>query len=365
MTFETLPRFAHLALPLAAAIMVSACTHASLRPEQHRAIDQLFASYDSTGAPGASVTVVKDGAVIFQKGYGLASLEEPRRITPSTNFRLASMTKQFTAMCIMMLKEQGKLSYADTITRFVPGLPAYCSRMTVRHLLTHTSGLPDYESLIPDSQTVQVRDADIPALLHRTDSVPFLPGTKYSYSNTGYSLLSLIVEHCSGERFEDFLRTHIFTPLAMQSTLAYINGVNVVPERAFGYTRTTAGFAFADQSVSSAVLGDGGIYSNMEDLVKWDAALYTDRLVSRASLDEAFADATLSDGTPIDYGYGWHKETFLGIRHPYHDGSTRGFRNSILRFPSNHLTVIVLTNRNEGDPRRIAKAIASMVLEGM
>jgi CubicO group peptidase (beta-lactamase class C family) len=325
-------------------------------------IDSLLAAYDSSGAPGASVMIIRDGSVIFKKGYGYGDLQSHRRIVPATNFRLASMTKQFTAMCIMMLKEKGKLSYSDPLTAFFPGFPAYGKAITVKHLLTHTSGLLDYESLIPDSQTVQVMDKDVLALMEKTDSTLFPPGTKYEYSNTGYALLSLIVEKASGEPFAGFLQKHIFSPLGMRATLAYIRGMGDVPERAYGFTRTDSGFVFADQSVTSAVLGDGGIYSNTEDLFTWDQALYTTTLVSSASLDESFADAALTDGTPIDYGYGWHKETFLGMRHPFHDGSTRGFRNTILRFPSRKFTVIILTNRNEGDPRVIAKKIAEMYL---
>ncbi len=327
------------------------------------AIDSLLAAYESPNAPGASVAVIRDGEVIFKKGYGYANLDARRRVLPSTNFRLASMTKQFTAMCIMMLKEQGRLSYADPLTSFFPAFPAYGRTITVRHLLTHTSGLVDYEALIPDSQTVQILDAGVLALLMNTDSTMFPPGARYEYSNTGYALLALIVEQVSGERFADFLHRHIFSPLGMSTTVAFEQGISEVMERAYGYTRTDSEFAFADQSVSSAVLGDGGIYSNADDLIRWDASLYTDRLVPLTALGESFADAALADGSPIDYGYGWHKGTFLGIRYPYHNGSTRGFRNTILRFPEQRLTVFILTNRNEGDPMEIAKKIAEMFLK--
>ncbi|MGE5315823.1 MAG: serine hydrolase domain-containing protein [Acidobacteriota bacterium] len=359
-------------IPLAA-MLVSSCSQPPISAGHDADIDPLFAAYDGDDMPGASVLVLSNGMPVFQKTYGSAVIEEHVKITPQTNFRLASMTKQFTAMCIMMLKEEGRLSYGDRVTKFLPGIPSYCSTMTVKQLLTHTSGLPDYESLIPDTQTVQVKDADIPALLHKADSTLFPPGTKYSYSNTGYALLALIVEKISGAPFREFLERRIFAPLEMRTTIAFEDGINTVEERAYGYSRTPlsaasggnadARFVRDDQSVTSAVLGDGGIYSNVMDLAKWDAALYSDRLVSRASLEEAFADAALSDGTTIDYGYGWHKETFLDIRHPYHDGSTRGFRNTILRFPSERLTVMILTNRNEGDPRSIAKKIAAIFLK--
>lgn len=327
------------------------------------AIDSLFAAYDSARAPGASLVVIQNGAVVVKKGYGYAHIESGRRVTSASNFRLASMTKQFTAMCIMMLKEEGKLSYDDRLTTFFPEFPAYGRSITVRHLLTHTSGLLDYESLVPDSQTVQVKDAGVLSLLRTTDSTLFPPGTRYLYSNTGYALLSLIVERVSGESFAAFLNRHIFTPLGMHSSVAFEAGISEVKERAYGYTRSDSGFVFADQSVTSAVLGDGGIYSNIDDLMKWDRSLSTHPLVSRAALDESMADARLADGTTIDYGYGWHKGTFLGIRYPYHNGSTRGFRNTILRFPHQGLTVIILTNRNEGDPMEIAMKIAEMYVK--
>jgi CubicO group peptidase (beta-lactamase class C family) len=345
-------------------LMLSITSNAQSLPvaDHAAAIDSLMPMYDSTNAPGASVAVIKDGVVIFQKGYGYADLATRRRITPATNFRLASMTKQFTAMCIMILKEQGKLSYADPITTFFPDFPAFGRKITVRNLLTHTSGLLDYESLIHDSQTVQIMDKGVLALIMKTDSTYFPPGSKYLYSNTGYALLSLIVEKASGEPFAEFLRKRIFSALGMKSTLAFIQGKAEVPERAYGYSRTDSGFVFTDQSVTSAVLGDGGIYSNTEDLARWDRSLYTNALVPKTDLDEAFADAALNDGTPIEYGYGWHTEIFLGLRHPFHSGETRGFRNVILRFPTQQLSVIILTNRNDGKPIEIAKKIAELYL---
>lgn len=346
-------------------VLLAACTgcaHRSTLGDKTARIDALFTSFNRSDGPGASVMVIHDGAVVFKKGYGLASIDEPRPITTATNFRLASVTKQFTAMCVMMLAERGKLSYDDTLNKFFPDFPTYGRSITVRRLLHHTSGLLDYESLIPDSQTVQVLDRDVLDLLMRADSTYFVPGSKHQYSNTGYAFLALITEKVSGLPFAAFLKTNIFDPLGMRTTVAFENGISTVADRAFGYTPDGEVFQFTDQSVTSAVLGDGGIYSNVEDLYKWDQSLYNGKLVSRKTLDQAFSAGMLNDSSAIDYGFGWHLETYRGVRHPYHTGSTRGFRNAIVRFPDQKFTVIVLTNRNEDGPLEIAKKITDLLL---
>lgn len=338
----------------------NSCSTSMLTTE--RSIDTIMKDFSAPNAPGASVLVMKDDSILFEKAYGVADINTMRPITTRTNFRLASVTKEFTAMCIMLLEQRGQLSFDDHISKFFPGFPEYGKEITVRNLLNHTSGLVDYESLIPDSQTVQVHDADCLALEKQIDSLYFPTGTKYQYSNTGYALLALIVQKVSGKRFADFLKENIFDVVGMPTTVAYEKGISTVANRAYGHSFVDGKWVQTDQSVTSAVLGDGGIYSNVEEMAKWISALYHYKLIPEELQKEAWTEGTLNDGTPIDYGFGWHLETYKGIRHPMHGGSTRGFRNSIQLFPGRHLMVIVLTNRDNAEPHDQTHQIADLFL---
>lgn len=319
-------------------------------------------AYTSPDAPGATVLVMKNDSIVFKKAYGLADVEGRRPATTTTNFRLASVTKEFTAMCIMILAERGLLSYEDTLTKFFPDFPAYGRTITVRHLLNHTSGLVDYESLIPDSQTVQVLDKDCLELLKKVDTLCFPSGTKFQYSNTGYAFLALIVEKVSGKRFADFLMENIFDKVGMTTSVAYENGISTVPNRAYGHSYKDGQWVRTDQSVTSAVLGDGGIYSNVEEMARWISALYNSTLIPPATQGAAWTGGKLNDGTSIDYGFGWRIETYRNVKHPHHEGSTRGFRNTIQLFPEQKLMVVILTNRNQEEPAGQAHKIADLYL---
>ena len=188
------------------------------------------------------------------------------------------------------------------------------------------------------------------------DRTYFAPGTSYRYSNSGYALLALIVQQASGMRFAQFLRTRIFEPLRMKNTVAHEDGVSTVVHRAYGYTKTAGGWERTDQSQTSAVLGDGGIYSSIDDLEKWDAALYDDRLLPHAALQKAFEPATPTDNPQIQYGYGWR----ITGESVWHSGETRGFRNVIVRYPKRRLSVVILTNRNDPEPYPLARSIARL-----
>jgi CubicO group peptidase (beta-lactamase class C family) len=316
-------------------------------------IDALMRDYTGD-VPGASVLVLRDGQPLVRAGYGLADLETHTPATATTNYRLASVTKQFTAASILLLAEDGKLKLSDPVRKWLPSLPKAAEPITIRHLLTHTSGLIDYEDVIPDSFKAQLHDADVLKLLESQDRLYFHPGGDYRYSNSGYSLLALIVERASGRTFATFLRERIFQPLGMNDTVAYEDGISTVANRAFGYTEEQGRWTRTDQSQTSAVLGDGGIYSSIDDLAKWDAALYDGRLLPQKALQAAFKPATHTDDPEVEYGYGWRitGETL------WHSGETVGFRNVIVRYPQRHLTVVVLTNRNEPEPYRLALKIA-------
>ena len=324
-------------------------------------VDKLFKIYTGN-VPGASLMIIKDGMPILTKTYGLADVEQKTPVESHSNFRLASFTKQFTAMCIMMLQEQGKLDYDQTLKDIFAEFPDYGSKIMIRHLLTHTSGLIDFESLIPDSATIQVLDKDILTMMMEQDSTYFLPGAKYHYSNSGYAVLAMIVEKISRQPFAEFLKQYIFEPLEMANTIAYQKGVSEVKHRAYGYAIENGRFVFKDQSLTSAVLGDGGIYSSIDDLFKWDQTLYTDKLVSFKSLEQAFTPAVLKDGIQLIYGFGWRIDEYRGLQRMHHTGGTCGFTTIIQRYPDQRFSIIILTNRNEPMLMDLANRLTDLFL---
>ena len=340
--------------------LLAGCAHGGSKldadPMQQQ-IDALMRGY-AGDVPGASVLVLRDGEPRVRRSYGMADLEARVEATPQTNYRLASVSKQFTAAAVLLLIEDGRLHPDDKLTRWLPTLPPAAAGITIEHLLTHTSGLIDYEDVMDPADTRQVHDADVLRLLEAQNRTYFAPGSDYRYSNSGYALLSLIVERASGMRYADFLRKRIFEPLGMAHTVAYEAGISEVAHRAYGYSFENGAWHRTDQSTTSAVLGDGGIYSSLDDLARWDAALYDERLLKAASLQEAFAPHTHTDDPDVRYGYGWRitGETL------WHSGETIGFRNVIVRYPERRITVIVLTNRDDPEPYAMAKRIAAMAL---
>ncbi len=376
-------RFAVLTWAAAAPIVLQAGGGAQLSSR----IDPIFSSLADDASPGLAVLVRDHGRTIFERGYGVRDLSTARRIDAQTDFRLASCTKQFTAMGIMLLARDGKLQYSRTLADLFPGFPAYGRTITIRQLLTHTSGLPDYEDLMDAdakggrpawTAAHQIQDSDVLRLLERQTAGKFAPGTSWSYSNSGYVLLGLIAAKLSGEPFGQFLHDRIFAPLHMTNTLVYVKGENSVPNRAYGYAQGHLGFAGSDQSPTSATQGDGGVYSNLADLAKWDDALERHTLLSAEEMSAAVTPATLADGsqprwpieagdgnlapgTPVLYGFGWFLDPWRGRPRMWHFGSTVGFRTAIERFPKDRLTIVILCNRTDLDPGRLAMRVADVV----
>jgi CubicO group peptidase (beta-lactamase class C family) len=350
----------HVFIRLLIAILMTLSAHAASDRASvlETKLAELFQDYSRPASPGASVMVIHRGKVVLAKGYGLANVEENIPCGTNTNFRLASVTKQFTAMAVMILAERKKLSLDERLTDFFPEFPACGGSITVRHLLTHTSGLIDYEDVIPKGTEIPVLDRDVLRLLMRQDKTYFPPGTQYRYSNSAYALLALIVEARSGNTFARFLQQNIFGRLRMNHTLAYEQGSSIVPRRAYGYSPDASGFKRTDQSLTSSVLGDGGVYSSVADLYQWDQALYTDKLVSRKMVKLAFTPGPETDHPDTRYGFGWYVGQYRGLREIWHSGTSLGFTTRIARFPEKRFTVIVLTNRNEAKiaafPHRIA-----------
>ena len=339
-------------------------------------IDQIFAGLKSDGAPGGAVLVIRNGSIIFERGYGVADLHSRRKIDAHTNFRLASCTKQFTAMAVMLLVRDGKLRYQDRLTDIFPDFPEYGKSITIRNLLNHTSGLLDYEDLMakpaagtPPENIPQIKDAGVLQLLEQQKTTKFPPGSRWDYSNSGYAVLAMVVEKVSGQPFGDFLHARIFAPLDMKQTVAYEKGKNTVAHRAYGHTHDGGAWREMDQSPTSAVLGDGGVYSSLADLAKWDRALAHYTLLSEAEMEPAVipvkvADGSVQqpDGTPAAYGFGWFLNPYRDRPRMWHYGETVGFRTTIQRLVEDKLTIIVLCNRDDVVPANLALKVADLFL---
>jgi len=350
-------------------------------------VAEIFSNVAKPDEPGLAVLVKKDGRVVFERGYGLKELRTGSKIDTKTNFRLASVTKQFTAMAIMLLVHDGKLQYETTVGGIFAEFPEYGKKITVRQLLNHTGGLPDYEDLMEAvekakgpiwSPEKQIQDAEVLTLLESATKGKFAPETRWDYSNSGYVLLGVIVAQVSGKSFGDFLDERIFAPLKMADTMVYKKGKNAVPSRAYGHTKDANSFKETDQSSTSATLGDGGVYSNVDDLSKWDDALRNHTLLRAEEMKPALEpakfggvkNAVLPDdapaalrGAPVEYGFGWFLDPYKGRARMWHYGDTMGFKTAIQRFTKDGLTVIVLCNRTDWDPGAMANRVADLLLK--
>jgi CubicO group peptidase (beta-lactamase class C family) len=326
-------------------------------------VNTLFADFSKPGAPGAAVVVAIGDSIVFARGYGLADVEHGVSVTPSTSFRLASVTKQFTAAAILTLVEEGKLRLDDRLGDLLPDVPAYAREVGVRQLLAHTSGVPDYEPILGGDDGPQVKDRDVLALLHQANKLYFAPGTSWRYSNSAYALLALIIERVSGQRFASYLRQRVFDRAGMATAVAHEDGVDTVTDRAYGYSHNAGGWQRTDQSRTSAVLGDGGLYASAEELAHWSDALDRNTIITAAMFSAATTPVTLSSGTSTSYGFGWFLDEFLGHRRQRHEGDSIGFRTAIQRYPDVRLTVIVLVNRGAAPIDALSDGVARIYLD--
>jgi CubicO group peptidase (beta-lactamase class C family) len=355
---------------------------------QQAKMKDIFTPLVEPGEPGLAVLVERNGKILFEKGYGVRKLGSPALIDLQTNFRLASVTKQFTAMAIMLLVHDGKLHYDDHLTDFFSDFPRYGRDITIRNLLNHTSGLPDYSELMEKqeknggpkwSPEHQIQDDEVLALLKAQPVGRFAPGARWEYSNSGYVVLGLIVAKVSRMPYREFLQRRIFAVLKMNKTVVYQDGKNTVSDRAFGHSRENGKLVESDQSPTSATLGDGGIYSNVPDLAKWDQGLQRHTLLGESEMRPALTPVQLNDGSephwprdpqapnsaeppPVKYGFGWFLDPYQSHARNYHDGGTMGFRTTIQRFIDDHLAIVVLCNRTDLNPDELSLKVADILL---
>lgn len=295
--------------------------------------------------PGGALLVVVDGKTVYNRGVGWANREAKTPITPETNFRMASVSKQFTAMCILLLEGQKKLSVDDNLLKFFPDFnPRVGQKIKLRHLLTHTSGILDYESLLAPDRKTQVFDAEVLALLKPQDSTYFEPGRQFRYSNSAFCLLTQVVERIAKKPYLDFITENIFRPLGMNQTTLY-EPARPIPNRAMGYAQGKEGkIRLSDQSVTSGTKGDGCVYTSLTDYKKWVDALATNQLVDLPEM-LAHINHPLDEQRNGFYGLGWFfTRTKGGGRELFHSGSTCGFSNCVVWLPEQKTLVVLFSN---------------------
>jgi CubicO group peptidase (beta-lactamase class C family) len=335
-----------------------------------RNVDQyISAEMQREKIPGLALGVMRDGKIIKAQGYGLANVELDVRVKPETIFQTGSVGKQFTAAAVMMLVEEGNIGLDDNISKYFSDAPAAWKDITVRHLLTHTSGIPDYGSDEdnPAKKLIDLRvDYTEDELVHRFATLPldFPPGSKWSYSNSGYVILGVLIHKVSGQFYGDFLEQRVFQPLHMNST-HIISEENIVPNRSAGY-RLVNGELKNQEWVAPKLntTADGALYTNVLDLAKWDAALAAQALLKKSSYQEMWTAVRLNDGKTYPYGFGWEVGKLNG--HPVleHSGSWQGFTMDFLRCTTDKLSIVVFTNLDSAHshPEKIAHAIAALYL---
>jgi len=327
-------------------------------------LDAITSSHYPVNEPGAAVLVMKDGAVLLRKGYGLADLEQGIPIEPDMVFRIGSVTKQFTAAAILLLEQEGKLSVDDDLRKHLPDFPTSGRVIRIEHLLTHTSGIRSYTDM-PDFGKRMREDmsVDEAIALFRNEPLAFEPGEKYAYNNSGYFLLGAIIEKASGKTYEAYLREKIFEPLGMSQTY-YGSASRILPKRAQGYDSVNAEFQNAEYLSMTLPYAAGSLLSTVDDLAKWDRALYQTTLLNAASLEKWWKPFPLANGESTHYGYGWSLSSYEGHAVVAHGGGINGFTCHLLRMPDDRVFVAVLTNRNDEktNPGLVARKLAAAAI---
>jgi CubicO group peptidase (beta-lactamase class C family) len=331
-------------------------------------VDQLMKRLYQTHQFNGAVLVGEEGKILYKNAFGYANFATKAPLSIHSSFHLASVSKQFTAMAVMMLKEEGKLNYDDDIRKYIPEIPY--EGITIRHLLNHTSGIPNILNYIPnymnfwDSCEI-ARNHDVAYMLgFHKPSLSFKPGNRFSYNNTGYVLLALIVERVSKIPFDTFMEKRIFQPLNMEDTKIYsMVKEPSLKERAYGYGVRRAFYSLDEDDIRNGLTGEKGVYSSVMDLYKWDQALYTDFLVKDTTLKQAFSYTTLNNGRKVNYGFGWRKskETDQIV---YHFGHWRGFNTCIIRFVDDHKVIIILNNTGNRRVKYLAKELIKILYGG-
>ncbi len=326
-------------------------------------IDSMLQAKYPSYAPGANFLIAKKGEIIYKKAFGLANLELNVPMKTDNVFQIGSMTKQFTAIAILMLMEEGKLRLDDDISQFIPDYPTNGHKITIHHLLTHTSGIKSFTS-IKGLNAIAKNDLTPLELIDffKNEAMDFAPGDEFKYNNSGYIILGYIIEKVSGQTYADFVEEHIFIPLGM-TVSQFASHRRVIENRASGY-QNKDGYTNTRHISFSIPYASGSLMSSVDDLFAWQEAIKNNALISKETTDKAFTNYTLNNGEPINYGYGWHLKSIGGIPSREHGGSIFGFKSMGVYIPSQDIYVIGLNNCDCNSPTQITREIAALVAKG-
>jgi len=327
-------------------------------------VDSLFKAWDKPASPGCALSIMKDGQIVYARGYGMADLEHDVKITPASVFHVASVSKQFTAASVLMLASEGKVSLDDEVRKYVPQLPDFGVPITIRHLIHHTSGLRDQWDLLGIAgwrySLDLITDGDVLSVLSRQKQLNFAPGSKHLYSNTGFTLLAQIVKNVSGQSFRAFTRDRIFLPLGMTHTHFRDNHAEIVQDIAYGYKRTGDGFELSIPNFDT--VGATSLLTTVEDLARWDENFYSHILGGAALAAQLEDRGRLNDGTSLNYAGGLEINRYRGQKIVEHSGGDAGYRAHLARFPDQHFSVALTCNIAEAAPAVLARRIADIYL---
>lgn len=354
----------HKILSLIFAISIFSAYAQSSIPQQAR-IDSIFSKWDSPDSPGGTVGIIKEGKLVFAKGYGSANLDYKIPNKNKTVYRIGSTSKQFTAACIILLSQQGKLSLEDKLIQYFPDFPAYANNISIQHLLNHTSGIRDYlilARLAGLATEDHYTDKMVEKWLMNQQELNFNPGDEYLYSNSGFWLLGQIVEIVSGVSMAEYAKENIFIPLEMNDTHFHNDHKQIVKNRASGYRPSRKG-GYSISMTTLDMIGDGGIFTTVEDLAKWDTSFYGSEIVNKNFWETMTKVGTLNNGEKLTYASGLMATTYKGLEITQHAGSMAGYNADMIRFPQAKFSVIILSNRADANPTRMAYQVADIFLK--
>lgn len=338
---------------------------AQLAVPVQRGVDSVFAHLDRTDSPGCAVGVSEQGRMVYTRGYGMADLQHRVAIGPQSIFHVASISKQFTAMAVALLAEEGRLSLDDDVRKYIPELPTYEAPITIRQLMHHTSGLRDQWNLLGYAgwrfPTDLITEQDVMQIVVRQKALNFRPGAEYVYSNTGFTLLAVIVQRASGQSLAQYAQARFFGPLGMRNTHFHDDYSMIVPGRTSAYA-PRAGGGWRISIPTFDTYGATSLFSTAEDLLLWMANLDTPPAGAAEMIRAAQTSAVLNDGTPTNYGYGLTLNTWRGVRAIGHGGADAGYRAYVERYPDQGVAVAVLCNAANAGPNNLARAVAARVL---
>lgn len=330
-------------------------------------VDKVFAQWDKPDSPGCALAVIKDGNIIYKRGYGIANLDYDIPITPSTPFHVASVSKQFTAMSIALLAREGKLSLDDDVRKYIPEVPDLGQKITIRHLIHHTSGLRDQWSLLVMAgwrlSNDVVKDQDVLDLVSRQKALNFKPGDQHLYSNTGYTLMALIVKRVSGKSLREFTEEKIFKPLGMSKTFFRDDHTVIVKNQAIGY-EPGGPTKFRLSVPNYDTVGASSLLTTVEDMAKWDQNFYEPQVGDAALIKQLETPVALNDGYKLNYAMGMVVGQYKGLRVVEHSGADAGYRSHYMRFPDQRFSVVILCNLSFAFPNQLARNVADIYLAG-